>query len=219
MKTAESGANTPLLAASGVGPYLAPTTRSKLRPGLTLLGSLALAMGTLVVTARYLTRDSVAARSAAIPAPTAEMPPTVEPGAASSSQWSYSVVKAAGGQAERMGCIQSQGTVFLEEPYNNAPASLCFRGDGAAFLRLDGDGKILSGQGYAAKVEFGDGTTKSFALQQPDNESLQMAFLSAASPLFAAAKAGTRMTMVAEFGLDVQQTLTFAPDHPLNLAD
>ncbi|MGB6131860.1 MAG: hypothetical protein WBG54_08770 [Acidobacteriaceae bacterium] len=220
MKTAESGANTPLPASSGTRPPRTHRAPSKLRPGLILLGSLAVALGALVLVASYLTPGSVAARRAAeaIPAPTAEMPPITEPGAASSSQWSYSMVKTAAGRPERMGCIQSQGTVFLEEPYDNAAASLCFRTDGAAFLKLDGDGEILSGQGHDAKVRFSDGATKSFALEQSDGEPQQMAFVSPASPLFAAAKAGTRITVSAEFGLDAQQTLIFAPDDPLNLA-
>ncbi len=166
-------------------------------------------------------RGSVAPKNAAeaIPAPTADMPPTAEPGGASNSQWSYSMLKIASGETERVGCIQSQGRVFLQEPYDSAPASLCFRADGVAFLRLDGDGAILSGQGDTARVRLGDGASKSFALQQPGDDSLKTAFLSPASPLFAAAKTGTTITVAARFGLDVEQTLTFAPDHPLNLTD
>lgn len=217
MKTAESEANTSLPTASGTRPPLTDKAPSKLRPGLILLGSLAVALGTLVLMASYLTRGRVAASSAAIPAPTDEMPPVAQPGSLSSSQWNYGVVKVAGGQMEHVGCIQSQGKVFLEEPYDNAAASLCFRADGAAFLRLDGDGVILSGQGHAATVGFGNGTSRTFALQQREDGSQQTVFLLPASPLMAAAKAGARMTLSAEFGLDVEQTLTFAPGHSLNL--
>ncbi len=219
MNTAESGANTTLAPAGGMRTASVHGARSNWRPGLILLGSLLATAVIVIIIMSYLTRGEVAAvRSEAIPAPTDAMPPVTQPGALSSSQWSYSAVKAASGQAERVGCIRSQREVFLEEPYDDAPASLCFTASGAAFLRLDGDGTILSGQGYAAKVEFGDGTAKSFALQMPEDESLRIAYLSPASPLLAAARAGTRMTVSAEFGLGVEQTLTFAPQHPLNLA-
>jgi len=194
--------------------------RHNWKPGLILLGSLAATTVIVILTMSYLAHNGAArVRSEAIPVPTDAMPPITQPSALSSSQWSYSAVKIAGGQTERVGCIRSQGEVFLEEPYDDAPASLCFTANGAAFLKLDGDGRILSGQGYAAKVEIGNGQTKSFALQLPENESLQTAYLSPASPLLAAARAGTRMTVTAEFGLDVEQTLTFAPEHPLNLTN
>jgi hypothetical protein len=134
-------------------------------------------------------------------------------------QWRYSMERNAAGQAQRVGCVDSGGVVFLGEPYDSAHASLCFRSDGMAFLRLDGDGRIASGAGHDAAVQIGDGPTEKIATLKPGDQSLGLAILSPATPLFAAARSGKQITVTATYDEDVTQALTFAPQEPLRLND
>lgn len=125
----------------------------------------------------------------------------------------------AAGMTERVGCVQSVGRVFLGEPYDSEQTSLCFRSDGMAYLKLNGEGRIASGAGYEVKVRIGDGPAQKLGTIKPGGQSLGLAILSQADSLFAAARTGKPIAVTATYDEDVVQTVTFAPQGPLQLSD
>jgi hypothetical protein len=189
------------------------------RRGVLVLSCLIAAVCILLLITSYQARhnsDNLPAAEAAVE-PVAAAHPAAVSIAADQTQWRYSTERNAAGEAERVGCVDSGGVVFLGEPYNSEHASLCFRRDGMAFLKLDGEGRIESGAGYDAKLQIGDGPVERIATLKPDDQSLGLAILSPAAPLLAAARSGKRITLTATYDEDVTQALTFAPHEPLHL--
>ena len=152
-------------------------------------------------------------------APGGAVAPALVSTAADQMPWSYSTEKAAAGPAERVGCVQSVGRVFLGEPYDSEHTSLCFRSDGMAYLKLDGEGRVASGAGHEVKVRIGDGPAQKLGTLKPGDRSLGLAILSPAASLFAAARTGKPITVTAIYDDDLEQTVTFAPQEPLHLGD
>jgi hypothetical protein len=221
MNTLESGAKPSTMAGTGVHPDTMPFTPRSWRRSAIVWICLIATVCLLLLIASYQARNN----SDNIPAAQAGTEPAAAANAAAvsiaadQSHWRYSMENGIAGHAERTGCLDSGGMVFLGEPYNSEHASLCFRSDGIAFLRLDGDGRIASGAGYDATVQIGDGPVKKIATLKSGDQSLGVAVLSPAAALFAAARTGKQIAVTATYDQDVMQPLTFAPQEPLRLDD
>ncbi len=132
--------------------------------------------------------------------------------------WVYNALQTdAGTKTIRFGCIQSDEMVHLNSPHMDAFARLCLRTDGAVLLILNGEGQLLSGEGHDATIRFGNGPPDSFSLEQPADYSTNSAFIEPASPLFAAAEAGKKITIEATYYKAGEQTVSFTPPEPLKL--
>ncbi len=132
--------------------------------------------------------------------------------------WSYDTLHMkAGSQTEEIGCLQSDEKVHLKDPYQDAYTELCFRSDSAVFLRLLGDGQILSGEYYHAIIRVNDGPPRSYSIQEPSDHSSNLVFISPAGPLIAAGKAGKQILVELTYYQASSQTSTFTPPSPLVL--
>lgn len=219
MTTVDSGVKSSTLSGSVALPDAMRDAQKPRRRGALVLLSLIVAGCIALLFVSYSARrnsDNIPA-AAASAEPNAAANPAPVSVAPDQSQWRYSLVRDASGQAQRVGCVGSGGVVFLGEPYNSEHVGLCFRSDGLAYLKLEGDGRIASGTGHDARVQIADGPVDRIATLKPGDDSLGVAILSPAAPLLAAARSGKRITVTATYDEDVEQALTFAPQEPLHL--
>ena len=142
---------------------------------------------------------------------------TVQPPTSDKPVWKYETTSGDAGQAEKVGCIQSDEMLQFKFPYHDNRADLCFRSNGDVFLTVQ-DGQIPTGDGYFARVGIGDAPVTSFSLYEPPDDSSTVALLAPAAPLFAAARSGSKITVEAIYDNAGSQTITFSPDAPISIA-
>lgn len=218
MNTVDSGANPSTIAGGVVHPEVVNAPHRAWARSIAVSTSViatACILFLIITYARQKT-DQLPPGEAALE-PVSAVSPAAVSVATARNAWRYSTERNAAGQAERVGCVESGGRVFLGEPYSSEHASLCFRADGMAYLRLEGDGRISSGAGYDAKIQVAEDPVQTVATLKAGDQALGVAILSPATPLLAAAKGGKPITVTATYDEDVTQALTFAPQEPLKL--
>ncbi|HWA60783.1 MAG TPA: hypothetical protein VG939_05380 [Caulobacteraceae bacterium] len=135
--------------------------------------------------------------------------------AAPGTPWDISVTDDDMGRGKtRLACLESEDQVYLSFPYPDAQhAKLCIRQSPKygwdVYVQLDDNGQFSCALRCSASVKFGDGKPARFAASEPDDGSTGTLFLSRAQAFLAAAKAGKRIKVEAEYYQHGVQTLTF----------